>query len=212
MIRLTWLAVTFGCAALGACNVVGPAFVLIHGPEKVRRVCTLDASRRTVVFVSDLNGALPRQALRLHIAQSAERTLLANRATRDMVAAESALAAVRDTADSPVPISDIGRAVGADVVVYATVDAFGLSPDGQTLAPFATLRVKVVDAVNQTRLWPDSEFGHLLSVRMPPPRSEFPVSAAQRRILEDDLAEYAGLCLARLFFDHERPTGVVVPD
>jgi len=117
------------------------------------------------------------------------------------------LAAGHDRYEQPIPIADIGRAVKADVLIYATVDSFVLSPDGQTYDPMAQLRVKVIDAKNDTRLWPDEARGYPLIVRVRSKTAPMPTSAASRYEAEDELAKQVGLELAWLFYNHEAEHG-----
>lgn len=199
-----------GLAALAAagCNIVAPAFYLIHGPEKVKRLYTLDKERTAVVFIDDRANRIPRRATRLAMAEQAQDDLLKARAVKDMVSAQSAmLAAGRDTQGQPISVTEIGRAVQAQVVIYATVDEFSLTPDGQTFAPIARLRVKVIDAENDKRLWPEKPEGHTLTIRASPKTQELPTSTAARFAAEDDLARRAGQELAWIFVTHERPHG-----
>jgi hypothetical protein len=178
--------------------------MLIHGPEKVKKLYTLDKSRPTVVFVDDRANRVPRRAIRLVLAKEAERVILKEKLVLDMISADSAmLAAGNDRYDKPMPISEIGRAVHADVLIYATVDRFTLSPDGETYAPEIVLRVKVIDATNDARLWPDDEHGYQMSVKLPSKTATLPTSTAGRYQAEDELAKRAGWELAGLFYNHE---------
>jgi type IV secretory pathway protease TraF len=211
-----WIRGVGAAAALSlaaGCNIVGPAFVLVHGPEKVPAAHTLEPGRPTVVLIDDRASHVPRRALRAAMAAEAERVLLKERALTDMISGQSALAAASVERDGrPLPITEVGRAVGAEVVIYATVDEFTLSPDGQTFVPTARLRVKVIDAVNDRRLWPEDRAGYTLLSRVPPKQGTAPTTLSEQARAEDELAKQAGLDLARLFFKHERPKGVQVPE
>jgi hypothetical protein len=214
--RSIWpLAILAAGVLLGAgCNIVGPAFYFIHGPEKAKKLYTLDAKKTAVIFVDDRGNHIPRRASRVLIAQTAETMLLEEKAVKDMVSTQSAmLAAGKDVNGRPMPIAEIGRAVQADVVIYATVDDFHLTTNGQTFEPGATLRVKVFDAVNDKRLWPaDKPEGHAVVVRLSPKTDELPSSTAARFQAEDELARQCGTELGWLFVTHEKPTGLKSPD
>ena len=194
------------------CNIAGPAFYFIHGPEKVKKLHELDKEKTTVVFIDDRQSRIPRRVLRATMAEEAEKTLLRERVVKDMISAHSALqAAGSDKHGKPIPIAEIGRAVRADVIIYATVDGFTLSPDGQTFAPAAELRVKVVGVHDEKRLWPEDPAGHPLRVMAAPQTREMPANVSARYQAEDELARQIGVEIARLFFDHEKPTGPRVP-
>jgi hypothetical protein len=198
---------------LTGCNIVGPAYYFIHGPEKTKKLYALDKEKSTVVFIDDRENRVPRRTLRLSMAQQTENTLLKQKVLKDMVSANSALtAAGGDRHAKPIPVAEIGKAVQADIVIFAAVDLFTLTPDGNTYAPEARLRVKVISAADDKRLWPDDPAGYPLRVRLRPEAKDLPTSVSARYAAEDELAKRAGLELAWLFFNHEKATGPRMPD
>ncbi|TVQ62322.1 MAG: hypothetical protein EA378_05210 [Phycisphaerales bacterium] len=202
---LAALTLSVGVLALAGCNILAPAFYVIHGPEKVRKLHELDPNRPTVVFVDDRANRVPRRALRGTIARSAEETLLQRRVLRNVIASNSAVQAVSaDRYGSPMPIDEIARAVEAEVIIYATVDAFTLSPDGSTVEPAAQIRVKVIDAVSGQRVWPEDRNGQAVTIRIPQRPGYAPSTRNEAAQLEDELAARIGVGMAQIFFDHER--------
>jgi len=198
---------------LPSCNIVAPAYYFIHGPEKVKKLYELDKNRTAVVFVDNRLSRVPRRASRVAMGEETENVLLKEKAVKDMVSTQSAIqAAGTDRDGKPAAITEVGKAVKADVVIYATVDEFTLSRDGQTFAPSATLRVKVVDAAQGRRLWPESPTGQVLAVRLSPKTGDLPTSTAARFAAEDELARQAGREIAWLFIDHEAPHTIKGPD
>lgn len=197
-----------GCGAvLPSCNIVGPAVAIVHGPEKVPAAFELNPDLPTVVFVDDRNSRVPRRSLRLVMAQSAEKTILDADKVLDMISAQSALTASQGDMDGrPLSIAEIGRAVGASQVIYVTVDSFSLFPDGQAFAPMCQMRVKVIDAASDKRVWPEDRAGHTVVTRAVV-RGEIMPNTNDRARAEDDLARQAGVDLGQLFFKHERPRG-----
>ena len=84
--------------------------------------------------------------------------MLKNEAVGRLLDSKAATAVVaNEPRGDLMPISEVGRAVNAEVVIYVVPDVFTLSSDGQTFQPTATLRVKVMDAVADSRLWPQEE-------------------------------------------------------
>lgn len=198
-------ALLVAALALAGCNVVGAAFYVVHGPEKVRKEFDLDKARPTVVFVDDLNSVLPRRALRQTLADQVQNELLARKVLTDMVDARSAFnAAVREKPDQPMRIVDLGRAVQADVVIYIAVEGFTLSEDGQSFAPAASLRVMVTDAAADKRIWPSEPEGRQLLVRMPLTPGDVPRTQSALIDAENRLAQYAGSAVAQLFYTVEK--------
>lgn len=186
----------------GGCNIFGPAVYFLGGPAKTKALYKLDAKRPTVVFVDDRSNKVPRRATRMVIAQEAERTLAGEKVVQELISTQSAALAASQDKEKATPISEIGRSVSAEVVIYATVDQFSLTTDGQRYSPIAVLRVKVIDATSDTRLWPDDPNGAVVRVQLPPKTSELPSTSAARFTAEDELAKQTGLELAWVFVDH----------
>ncbi|MBA4038791.1 MAG: hypothetical protein C0468_00400 [Planctomyces sp.] len=191
-------------SAAPACNIVGPAVYFIGGPEKAPAVYTLDKDRPTVIFVDDRFNRVPQRSSRDLIGVTAEQLLLDEELLTDAIQSRQATAAARrERFSEPLTVAQVGTEVGAEVVVYATVDEFTVSVDGSSHLPRAVLRVKVVDAASGQRLWPEPGApadAHTLTVTARQQRT--PISTrAERAQAEQDLARWAGIRLARLFFE-----------
>lgn len=196
---------TAALLAMAGCNIVAPAYYIIHGPEKVAAQHELDPERPTVVFIDDRGNRLPRRAMRQTIGEAAQQALLNEKAVVDVIDTRGAMAASsQDRAGQAMSIVDIGKAVKADVVIYATVDAFTMSSDGQSYSPVASLRVKVIDVVADKRVWPAEKEGYPLTLTFPPRTSDVPKNAAELRVAEEEVGELVGLGLAQLFYKYER--------
>lgn len=190
----------------GSCNIVAPAAYIIHGPPKVSAVYKLDKSRVTVIFIDDRSNRAPRRSLRMIAAEAAEQILMQRGELReDKVITTRAImrVAAQEQFTNPMTIAELGQAVGAEVVIYATIDAWTLSPDGVTFSPSARARVKIIDAVADARLFPGDGAGHPVTAVIPPQASPMP-SGAERDQAHLALANALGVNIARLFFDHER--------
>jgi hypothetical protein len=204
---LVGAAIAIGGTA--GCNIVAPAYWLVHGGEKIDAEFKLPKDRSTVVFIDDRANRIPRRALRVAIAEETEKSLIKNAGLKDMISAQSALqAAGRESGTSPVPVTEIAQRVHADIIVYATVDTFTLSSDTATYRPMAALRVKVLDAKAETRLWPKDETGYTLTTTLQPKQGEKPTNTGDVYKAEDELARQVGVELAQLFFKHDAPTGI----
>lgn len=203
--RVLGWALACGVALTAGCNIVAPVFYIVHGPEKVPAQHELDPERPTVVFVDDRANRLPRRAMRQTIGEAAQTALMERKAVIDMIDTRGAIAASnQDKAGQAMSIVDIGKAVNAEVVVYATVDAFTLSSDGQSYSPAATLRVKVIDVVADTRVWPEEKEGYVLSLAFPTRTQDVPRTATDVRRFEEETARLVGEALAQLFYKYER--------
>lgn len=189
------------------CNIVGPAYVLIAGPEKNSAAYELPKDRPAVVFVDDRLNRLDRRSLRNVIAAKATEELLKSGAVKTVIDPKAALVRVSgEAADAPTDIASLGASVGAEVIIYATVDEFTLSPDQSTFQPTATVRVKVIDCVNKpARLFPteDKENGQALTVTLPYKQGQAPKNGGEYNLAQDRLAGELGERIAKLFFKHE---------
>ncbi len=204
--RLLALLASVAAALAGGCNIAGPAFYFLHGPEKVPAAYTLDKAKSTVIFLDDRTNRIPSRATRDLIGKTAEEDLLNQGIVADMVQSRKIQTVVaRERYGKPMGIAEVGRAVDARVVIYAWVDQFTLSTDGQTFAPAAALRLKVVDAETGARLFPppDTDGWYALSVVVPPQQGNTPDGSAPRQQAEQNLARYVGQSLARVFYKHE---------
>jgi hypothetical protein len=198
----TLLSVLF----LPACNIVGPALVLAEGPPKTEALLRLDSSRTHIVLVDDMHSRLPKRSLRDIITQSAEEALLAEGvlSPQHLIGGRAIQAAMSDDRSGrPKPIASIGKDAGADVVIYVTIDSWGLTRDGRSAAPTAEARVKVIDCVANKRLWPPNDVGYALRVAPASMQGELPIENAAQAKLEQDLARRFGLALAQCFYKHE---------
>lgn len=204
--RLAGVAVAVAAAGLVGCNIVGPAAYFIGGPAKVPPQYVLPKDQSAVVFIDDRANVLPSRAARQRVAKSAERTLLDGKAVGkgDIIGSDAILSfASQERFGKPTGIAEVGQAVNAATVIYATVDSFGLSPDGVEYAPFASARVKVVDSKSRRRLWPgaDREWANV-EFRSPTRVGSAPTTNAERINAENRLAENLGIAIARLFVEY----------
>ena len=207
--RRTLAALVFACvlATLPACNYIGPMGYLASGDGKVPAAYKLEDGRSTVIFVDDRENLLRNRTMRRTIAQTAEKTLLESSAVAKVVFISSDSIDTVTAADKwgkPMGIAQVGQAVDADTVIYATIDQFTLSTDNVSLSPQATLRVKVVDAVSKQRLFPtgDNEW-HITQAIPPRATGEVPKSQSELTVQEQKLAERAGRELAWVFIEHD---------
>jgi hypothetical protein len=202
-----FLAISIATAGLAAagCNVVGPAVYFIHGPAKTPPQYELPKERSAVVFIDDRANVLPNRSTRQRIAKATERALLSESAVgkAEIISSDAILTiATQERFGKPMGIAEVGKAVGAQTIIYAKVTTFGLSPNGTELAPFATMQVKVLDAETRKRLWPteDREWA-ACTFSSPVTNQPIPQRSGDRIAAEQQLAENIGLSLARMFVE-----------
>lgn len=186
------------------CNIVTPIAYAIHGPGKVEPQFTLEELARTVVFVDDPSSRVTQRRLRYAMAKEATDELLQKRILVDMVDPRGILtAASNEEYGSQMSISELGRSVDADIVIYAIVTEFSMTPEAGAYLPRASLRVKVIDTRTNSRVWPADERGHLVNVQIPQRPGTGPESLGEKVEIENQLAVRAGLGLSQLFYKHE---------
>lgn len=204
------LVVGVSVTALGVaagCNIVGPALLLAHGPEKIPQAYELDRERPVVIFLDDRELNIRRAPTRERITAAAERALLDRKAVDRVIDSRAAATLVQgEPRGDLMPISEVGRKVGAELVIYVVPEVFTLSSDGQTFAPMARLRVKVLDAAADTRLWPEEREGYSFDITASTRQGAPPTDAAGLREAEDGFADLVGRRLAELFYKHEADT------
>jgi len=203
----TILTIALAClACLCGCNVVAPIALAFEPPPSKDAATKLDKSRTHVFFVDDRASLMPKRSLRAVIGQTAEQRLIREEILKpDMVvpSAQAMRVVEYESGDSPLSIADIGRKVGAEVVVYMTIDRWSLTRDGSSPAPTAHGRIKIIDALENERLFPGQDTGHPVTVRLPTRPGQVPDDRVERGRLERELAVALGIELAKVFFKHE---------
>lgn len=203
------------CAAalsLGGCNYVAAGALIIGGPPKVPAAFEdLPEDRKTIVFVDDRSNVVPRRALRRATGEAAEQALIGEKVLQaEMVLPSSGAiyALSQEKRSDTMSIVDVGKAVGADIVIYVSMNQFTLSRDGSgTFQPGASAFVKVFDVPANKRLWPpDTGRGFPVSYMEPNPRPEAPKGSTERSKAEDELARQLGVRVAQLFYEHKPDT------
>jgi hypothetical protein len=201
---ITALASIAIITCIPGCNIVTPIAYAIHGPEKINPQYTLEENATTVIFVDDPSSKIAQRRLRYAMADTATDQLLEKRVLTDMLEPRGIIAAAtKDTHSQRMSISELGESVGADIVIYAVVTHFSLSPESGSYIPRASLRVKVIDVAQGRRVWPESEFGHPLEIQIPQLPGQTPQTSADQLGIEQQLAVRTGLGLSQLFYRHE---------
>lgn len=204
-----------GCAAalvggaLVGCNILAPAVFLIEGPPKVEAAYRdLDPNRPTAIFIDDRKNHVPKRSLRMRMGQVAEQDMMQRGIVLEanMISSRDTarVAASKDSFNEPIAVVDLGREVGAEVVIWVVIDEWTLSRDGGSLSPTVRGRVKIVDAKSNERIWPEIADGWPLAAEVPVRPQELGTSRSDNDRYNEELAVYAGRELARLFYTYER--------
>lgn len=202
-----WLALIALPMLLGAgCNYLGPAVAIISGPPTKSAAFELDASKTYVIFIDDLRSRLPKRSLRDIVSQAAEERILAEGLLKPdnlISATATRRVAASETNVNKLTIVEIGQRVGADVVIYITVDGFLLTRDGVSAMPTVLSRMKILDVHENRRIWPGAEEGHSIIVQPQRQQGDLSTDLAGRNAMEVALAKRFGVAIAQVFYKHE---------
>ncbi|MDX2115771.1 MAG: hypothetical protein SFZ24_09185 [Planctomycetota bacterium] len=190
---------------LTACNIVGPIVAVASPPPSTPAQLELDPVRSHAILIDDLSSRLPKRSLRNDMVQSAQETLLANKALtpEQLIDSKGLQRALSDDMYGQArSIVEIGRKAGAQVVIHVAIDGWGLSRDLASASPFVEARVKVLDCDANNRIWPPMEQGYTLIVAPKMDQGNLPTTLAEKSKMERDLAKRFGVALAQLFYKH----------
>jgi hypothetical protein len=149
-----------------------------------------------------------RLLLRAQLADDVGSRIQQEELVREVVSGRELIAYVRrvETASRRVPIDELGKVVGADLVLYVEMDAFTLSADGASATPVASAYVKVVDLKEKRRIFPpdgDDPRGFPVSSELKNMDVEMYRTSAARRKAEDLLERQFAEEVARIFYEHD---------
>ncbi len=195
-------------ASLSACNILGPAVYLIKGQPKAPAMYVLE-DKPTVVFVDDRNNAIPINSSRVRraVADDVTNQLMSRGLVMMTISPRDAMALSRnqDREGKLMSMGALGEAIGAEQLIYIEMLSYRGSPDNVTPRPSAACRLKVIDIVNKTRLFPgpgaEKDWQEII-VQGPPVSPELYRSSAGRREIEQMLAATIADKVTKLFYKH----------
>lgn len=218
MMRTIWF---ISVAAMGAillvaagCNIVGPVAAVVAGPGTIEAEYRLE-DRPTVVFVDDRRNTMNPIALRRVIADRVTEELMRRNLITQMISPTDAMnyAAAHDSARNVIPVDVVGRAVGAEQVIFIEMLGFADQTAEQRSRGVASFQVRVIDVENRQRLFPTSgngegNFGSSAPARVMNANTrdispEMLQSRALRSQVREMLANEVGDRVAKLFYKHE---------
>ena len=206
MLRLA--VCTAVAAVICSCNILSPAAFLAMGPTKTPAMYELE-DRPTVVFVDDRNNAIPINSSRVRrgIADMVSKELMAQDLLSRTISPRDAmsLARQRDREGNLMSMGAIGQAVGAEQLIYIEMLSFRGSLDNITPRPSAVCRLKVIDVVTRTRLFPpaggEKDWQQVPVLGLPMSLELYRHSEGRRQI-ELSLTTAIADKVAKLFYKH----------
>lgn len=192
----------------GGCNIVGPVAAAVAPPPTVAAEYTLQ-DRPTVVFIDDRENVVNPISFRRVIADKVSEDLMTKKILSRTIRPHDALAVAShyDRSNQVMPIDAIGRAVGAEQVLYIEMVAFVDHIDRNTPRGYASARVRVIDVENRKRLYPPEDADvpyRQIDVMTGEMKPEAYHTRATRMQVFDTLAKETGSTVAKLFYKHEQ--------
>ncbi len=194
-------------ANLGGCNIIAPLHYVVHGPAKVDAEHQL-ADVPTVVFVDDRENVVNPTLFRRVIAEKVSEDLMVRKVLTRTISPHDAMSLVaqHDTNKEVMPIDAIGRAVGAEQIIYIEMVSFTDRVEPHVPRPMGSCRVRVIDVNNRERLYPAGDVEQPFRAVQVAPREVDPElyrTRATRMRINEVLAEEMGDRIAKLFYKHE---------
>lgn len=149
-----WAAIAV--TPLGCQPGLGWLATVMSPAEKVKPLYTLPPGKTVLVFADDLLNPVPYQPVKLELTERLNALLAQKKLVADTVPYEEIVMWASRTEDlEQLSVAEVGRALGADVVLYVHIDRLRLKEDASSSlwrGEMATT-VRVVD-VRAGRLWP----------------------------------------------------------
>jgi hypothetical protein len=196
-------------ALLPGCNIVGPVVMIAQGPGEVEKVYELDRDKKTVIFVDDPANKIAQRRTRSQIGEAAQNALMRRKKVREenMIDTRSAMS-VAANGDDTLSITEIGQAVGAEIIIYALITRSSSPPTASRWILTPRSRSRSSTSTTHTRLYPPpgqpgyrSRFGG----QRRSGNSFMPTSRTDLLRAQTELARITGEGLSQLFYDVEVP-------
>ncbi len=187
------------------CELPGYVAQVVVGPPKIPAVYEL-MDRPTVVVVDDYHQKLPGMPLASLMAGRTGEALVDNDAVETLIPSTT-IDTLRSRHEDfrKWPIDRIGRQVGAEQVIYISIERFGMTDEQQILRPRVDVRVKVIDVAGGTRMFPAGEAQGYPVITTRYYSDMEGASAGTQMYLANRLMEDAAAKIAKLFYKHKQP-------
>jgi hypothetical protein len=196
-------------AAAGGCQFFAWFMAQFSPPKSVDALYKLPEGKKVLVFVDDFRRPVRWEPIKQLLTERINAELAEHKvaaATVSYEKLEDLVHAARDFNRMPIP--NVGRELGADLVVYVEIRRFSLKENEQSPLWQGHMDVNVKAVNSRTGLlWPeDRPDGYPLSYADPRPSEN--LSETYGRVVAKNVAAKMGRNIARLFYDHTVPTRV----
>ncbi|MFP3938149.1 MAG: hypothetical protein ACLFVW_07380 [Phycisphaerae bacterium] len=192
----------------GGCSAIGWTVALFAPPEKEPAVYKPPKGKTYLVFVDDIASPVEYEGVKGELTEQLNQRLERHRIASRTVDYSDVVKLVSASPDfNQLPISEVGRKLGAEMVLYVQIDRFELSEYANTSTWNGVLEAsaRVVDADKRKRLWPeDRPSGYPVDpVRIPQVELE---SRDQVSRMAKMLAVQCAEKTIKLFIEHPKPS------
>ena len=198
--------------ALPACNILVPVSYAIDGAGEVEAEHELDQIK-SLVFVDDSLNLLPRQVLKVRLAEAVSNDLVLQGLIPNTVNPGDAMAMVRsrDRSGKHMSMESIARESGVKQLLFIEIETFESTVRNTQLRPNASCSIRVMHFEKGGRVYPDTSIqggnnvgDRIVEVQLREVAPERAVSPSDRRKVEQELIVKLTNAIVKLFRSYDR--------
>ena len=198
--------------ALPACNILVPVSYAIDGKGEVEAEHELEQVK-TLVFVDDSLNLLPRQVLKVRLAEAVSNDLVIRGLIPNTVNPGDAMAMVRsrDRSGQQMSMQSIAREAGVKQLIFIEIETFEGTVRNTQLRPNASCSIRVMHFDKGGRVYPvtsiqgpDNAGDRIVEVQLREVAPEKAISPSDRRKVEQELIGKLTVSIVKLFRSYDR--------
>lgn len=193
---------------LSSCQAIGFGVAALAPPQKIKPLYKLPANKKVLVFVDDKASPVTYPPIKRELAEELGKQLMEHKLAKETIPYDTLLDLIaREPKFNNLGVADVGRKVGADIVIYVDIKTFRLREEERSPLWEGQLEtsVRVVDVwakKGETRLWPkDAGEFNVPAVGMPAKEEVGDYGTELAR----DLARRMADRICKLFYEYEVP-------
>ena len=197
---------------LPACNILIPVSYAIDGQGEVEAEHELEPIK-TLVFVDDSLNILPRQVLKVRLAEAISNDLVIRELIPNAVNPGDAMAMVRsrDRSGQHMSMQSIAREAGVKQMLFIEVETFESTVRNTQMRPNASCSLRVMHFEQGGRVYPDTSLNvggnvgdRIVEVQLREVAPEKAYSPSDRRKVEQELIGKMAVSIVKLFRSYDR--------
>jgi len=211
---LALLLVLSGAAVLQGCAVAAYLNAMLTPPETIDAKFEIPKHKTILVLVDDPAYRINYAPVKIQLSKKLSKELTDHNIAMETIPYSKLqkFAAARHRDYNHLSNSEIGKALGADLVLNIQVTNFSLkdSPNSPIWTGRFTTQVKIID-VEEGRLWPDDSHEGRVTATAKPDKHEM-VEKGQTIKIANELAKEMAETIAKLFYAHEGKSHFDLPE